>query len=149
MTWNLWKQLKTLNSAVNMVFFFQFIFFHILLGVKFVRTGEVFEIRDEDGVVLNDLSKPDERSSRIGVRRKIKLNLDSIQYYHDMKVIPHPFLPKSAYLLIQNGVECYESLNLVVRRHPRENNFKSVLNALSNLQQSPNLERYDEIIFSI
>jgi hypothetical protein len=57
-------------------------------GIKYVRAGEIFEIRDEDNVLLNDSSKPDERArGRIGTKRKIRLHLDPSQYYEDMKVV--------------------------------------------------------------
>jgi hypothetical protein len=57
-----------------------------------VRVGEILEIRDEDDVILNDLSRPDERATgRIGTKRKFTLNLDPAQYYEDMKVLSLSF----------------------------------------------------------
>jgi intron-binding protein aquarius len=110
-------------------------------GIKYVRAGEIVEIRDEDDAILNDLSRPDERAmGRIGTKRKFKLKLDPAQYYEDMKVMlprSHPLLPND----LQGGVECYESLNLLVRRQSKENNFKSVLKTVSDLQKSTNLEQ--------
>lgn len=53
-----------------------------------MRVGEILEIRDEDDAILNDLSRPDDRSmGRIGTKRKFKLKLDPSQYYEDMKVV--------------------------------------------------------------
>lgn len=87
-------------------------------GVAYVRGGEVFEVRDEDDVVLNDPSKPDERKSgRVGSKRKIRLQLDPAQYYADIK----------------GDSDCYSTLNLLVRRKPKENNFKAVLETIRDL----------------
>jgi hypothetical protein len=61
------------------------------LGIKYVRAGEIFEIRDEDNVLLNDSSRPDERPrGRIGSKRRLRLHLDPSQYYEDMKVRSRP-----------------------------------------------------------
>jgi len=56
-------------------------------GVKYVRGAEVFEYRDEDGVLLNDPTKPDERVNRRGAKRKLRVRLDPAQYYSDKKVL--------------------------------------------------------------
>ncbi len=61
--------------------------FMTLFGVKYVRGGAVFEVRDEADVVLNDPTRPDEREfGRTGNKRKLRVNLDPAQYYCDMKV---------------------------------------------------------------
>eukprot|EP01041_Mallomonas_annulata_P008643 gene8643-17828_t len=87
-------------------------------GVQYIRGGEVFELKDEDNVVLNDFSRPDERKSgRIGSKRKIRIRLDAAQYYADMKA----------------GRECYDGLNLLIRRKSKENNFKAVLETIRDL----------------
>jgi intron-binding protein aquarius len=90
-------------------------------GVQHVRGGEIFEVRDEDGVVLNDFTKPDERKSgRVGGKRRLRLNLDAAQYYTDMT----------------DGVSCYETLNLLVRRKSKENNFRAILETIRNLMNT-------------
>ena len=59
----------------------------ISIGVKFVRMGEVIELKDEENVVLNNPAKFDRRKSgHTGTKRKLKLHLDPTQYYEDMKV---------------------------------------------------------------
>lgn len=89
-----------------------------LFGVKYVRGGTVFEFRDEADVVLNDPTRPDDRKyGRTGTKRKLRLNLDPVQYYLDMK----------------EGLTCYDSLNLLVRRNPKENNFKAILDTIRGL----------------
>ena len=90
-------------------------------GVQYVRGGEIFEVRDEDDVVLNDFTKPDERKSgRVGAKRRLRLNLDSAQYYADMT----------------DGVSCYETLNLLVRRKSKENNFRAILETIRDLMNT-------------
>ena len=69
--------------------------------------------------------RPDLRSARIGGRRRLFLILDSAQYYAD----------------IESGVDCYASLNLLVRRKPKENNFKSVLETVRDLLNEAAVER--------
>lgn len=90
-----------------------------LFGIKYVRGGTIFEFRDEANVVLNDPTRPDERPSgkRAGSKRKLRMHLDPVQYYGDMK----------------DGVDCYERLNLLVRRDAKENNFKAILETIRDL----------------
>lgn len=97
-----------------------------LFGVKHVRGGTVFEFRDDADVVLNDPTRPDDRQhGRTGNKRKLRINLDPAQYYADMKA----------------GVSCYESLNLLVRRRPEENNFKAILETIRDLINTAALGR--------
>lgn len=61
---------------------------------------------------------PDERKGgRVGHKRRLRLRLDPAQYYDDIK----------------NSVECYEQFNLLIRRKPKENNFKAVLDTIRGL----------------
>ena len=43
--------------------------------------------------------------------------LDPVQYYNDMK----------------DGLQCYEKVNLLVRRNPKENNSKAVLSCIKDI----------------
>lgn len=88
-----------------------------ILGVKFIRGGEVFEIRGEDDSVLNDHGNSSNDRGKAGNKRRLRLNLDCAQYQHD----------------IESGTNCYEGLNLVIRRNARENNFKATLETIRNL----------------
>jgi intron-binding protein aquarius len=64
------------------------------------------------------LCSPDERKTgAVGSKRKLRLHLDPAQYYQDMR----------------DGVDCYEALNLVVRRNAKENNFKAILQTIREL----------------
>jgi intron-binding protein aquarius len=67
---------------------------------------------------LSCLARPDQRKGhRSGNRRKLLLRLDPAQYYEDMRT----------------GEPCYESLNLLVRRKAKENNFRAVLETIRSL----------------
>lgn len=63
-------------------------------------------------------------TSRVGTKRRIKLSLDPRQYYEDLEA----------------GSNCNESFNLVVRRNPRENNFKAVLETIRALGTKKDIE---------
>ena len=42
---------------------------------------------------------------------------------------------------MQDGHDCYSRLNLLVRRVPKENNFKAVLETIRDLMNTPALSR--------
>lgn len=59
----------------------------MFVGVQYIRGGEIFEVRDEDNVIINDPTKPEDRNRRpIGNKRVLRIRLDSTQYFADMKV---------------------------------------------------------------
>jgi len=87
-------------------------------GIVYVRGGEVYEMADEEGNLMNDPSRPEARGHRPkGTVRTLRLLMDPSQYYQDMS----------------KGDEVYETLNLLVRRKPKENNFKAVLETIRTL----------------
>ena len=59
-------------------------------------------------------------NQKVNSKRVLKLMLDPIQYYNDIK----------------DGLDCYEKVNLLVRRNPKENNSKAVLSTISDLLRS-------------
>lgn len=83
-------------------------------GVVYVRGAEVVHVRDEAGAVMNDFSGPPaNRSGRpAGTARVARLLLDPAQYQLDMD--------RTA----AQGEAVYETFNVLVRRKPKENNFK-------------------------
>lgn len=54
---------------------------------------------------------------RSETKRRLRLTLDSAQYYSDIK----------------DGLDCYDRMNLLVRRKPKENNNKAILETIRNL----------------
>jgi intron-binding protein aquarius len=53
-------------------------------------------------------------------KRKLKLKLDPAQYYSDIK----------------EGLDCYDAINLLIRRKPKENNNKAILYTIRELMNS-------------
>lgn len=88
-------------------------------GVKYVRAGEVVEIVDEEGTPIKDWET--EQSPRAGHLRKVKLLLDTSQYQQDID---------------QLDEDVYGTFNLVIRRKPKENNFKAVLETIRDLMNT-------------
>jgi intron-binding protein aquarius len=88
-------------------------------GVVAVRGCEVVQLKDEEGVALNDMSgKPDERAGGAsGNKRTVTVRLDSAQYQQDMA----------------DANDVYDTVNLLVRRKAKENNFKAVLETIREL----------------
>jgi intron-binding protein aquarius len=52
------------------------------------------------------------------------VKLDPVQYYHDIK----------------QGKDCYDNFHLLVKRDPRENNFKAILETIKNLYLKHSLQ---------
>ncbi|KAI9683087.1 MAG: hypothetical protein M1829_005878 [Trizodia sp. TS-e1964] len=97
------------------------------LGLKFLRSAEVIQISDENGRPIRDFqdSRVDgQRNHSKGRIRRLQLKLDASNYKMDSE------LPK-----IKNR-SVYESMNLIMRRKGRENNFKPVLQSIQSLTLS-------------
>lgn len=93
------------------------------LGVVAVRSAEVIQILDDKGRAIRDSSAYFDGHSRSPTRR-IRLKLDSTMYKRDMQ-------RASA-----GKPDVYESINLVMRRSGRENNFRPVLESIKTLTLS-------------
>ena len=90
------------------------------IGLKALRCAEIINTLDEDGKVMRQDRHGGAEFSRPRQRRML-LRLDAAAYSADKK---------SA----DNGkADVYESINLVVRRKARENNFKAVLQTVKQL----------------
>ncbi|ETI51788.1 hypothetical protein L914_04754 [Phytophthora nicotianae] len=89
-------------------------------GVQYVRAGEVLEVTDAAGNVVND-----ENAVGKGTKRVFKIALDGVQYKNDLE---------------GGHLEAYEQVNLLVRRKPRENNFKAVLDTVAGAWLNANKE---------
>ncbi|XP_028795937.1 RNA helicase aquarius [Neltuma alba] len=95
------------------------------LGLQYVRGCEIIEIRDEEGTLMNDFTgkiKRDEWKPPKGELRTITVALDTAQYYMDVNNIA------------ENGTEdVYGTFNILMRRKPKENNFKAILDSIRDL----------------
>eukprot|EP00644_Phytophthora_capsici_P015098 jgi/Phyca11/575207/estExt2_Genewise1.C_PHYCAscaffold_710124 len=87
-------------------------------GVQYVRAAEVVEVTDAVGNAIND-----ENPAGKGSKRVFKLALDGVQYKKDLEA---------------GQLEAYEQVNLLVRRKPRENNFKAVLDTVVGVWHDAN-----------
>ncbi|VEU36345.1 unnamed protein product [Pseudo-nitzschia multistriata] len=90
-------------------------------GVVVIRGCMVMQVRDEHGTILSDpgVSIPDKQK---GSTKKIfRVAMDTCQYSSDSK--------------LGGASDLYKSFNLVVRRHGRENNFKSILETIRGLTE--------------
>lgn len=90
-------------------------------GVIYVRGCMVTQVRNEKGTVLSEPGAEVPEDQKRSTKRIFRVAMDTAQYAADSK----------------NGSasDVYKTLNLVVRRHGRENNFKSVLETIRGLME--------------
>ncbi|XP_020686665.1 RNA helicase aquarius [Dendrobium catenatum] len=95
------------------------------LGLQYVRGCEVIEVRDEEGVLMNDFTgsiKRDEWKPPKGDLRTIVVALDTAQYHMDVTDASD-----------RGAMDVYGSFNILMRRKPKENNFKAILESIRDL----------------
>jgi intron-binding protein aquarius len=94
-------------------------------SLQFVRGCEVIEMRDEDGILMNDFTgriKRDEWKPPKGEIRTLTVALDTAQYHMDVSDIAE-----------KGKEDVYGTFNVLVRRKPKENNFKAILECIRDL----------------
>nr|XP_020469667.1 intron-binding protein aquarius [Monopterus albus] len=92
-------------------------------GLVYVRGCEVQGMLDDKGRVIEE--GPEPRPKLRGDARTFRVWLDPNQYQQDMTSN------------IQSGSEDpYETFNVIMRRKPKENNFKAVLETIRNLMNT-------------
>ncbi|KAJ7942622.1 Embryo defective protein [Quillaja saponaria] len=95
------------------------------LGLQYVRGCEIVEIRDEDGNLMNDFTgriKRDEWKPPKGDLRTVTVALDTAQYHMDVSNIAE-----------KGAEDVYGTFNVLMRRKPKENNFKAILESIRDL----------------
>ncbi|KAL1367940.1 hypothetical protein AAHE18_02G085100 [Arachis hypogaea] len=95
------------------------------LGLQCVRGCEIIEIRDEEGTLMNDFSgriKRDEWKPPKGELRTVTVALDTAQYHMDVSNIAE-----------KGAEDVYGTFNVLMRRKPKENNFKAILESIRDL----------------
>ena len=87
-----------------------------------LRAAEVVQILDENGRTLRDIVPTDQNGSYSRPRqRRLLVNIDSVAYSSDEE-------RKS-----RGKADVYETINVIVRRKGRENNFKRILKSIQSL----------------
>ncbi|KAI8990027.1 P-loop containing nucleoside triphosphate hydrolase protein [Pilobolus umbonatus] len=97
-------------------------------GIKYVRGCEVVDIIGSDGRSIDEVQRPtqeDKASKWNGFVRTLRVELDANQYMLDMDRFNH-----------KHSEDVHQTFNVLVRRRPQENNFKSVLETIRDLMQS-------------
>ncbi|KAI4720963.1 P-loop containing nucleoside triphosphate hydrolase protein [Aureobasidium sp. EXF-10727] len=95
-------------------------------GVKHVRSSEVINVLDENGRMLRDQTQAQTNGVALkgGRQRRLLLRLDPVAYQQDKERTN------------KGKPDILESINLLVRRQGRENNFKSILDSIKHLALS-------------
>jgi len=93
------------------------------IGLRYLRTAEVVQVQDENGRPVREPRGGEEEGRRPRQRRLI-VRLDPVAYEEDRERIS------------KGKPDVYESINLVIRRRGRENNFKSILESIKRLTLS-------------
>ena len=93
-------------------------------GLVHLRVAEVVQVQDENGRFLRDRQEEMNGGFRRVQQRRLILNLDTASFYRDTR--EH----KDA------KSDVYGSINLIVRRRGRENNFKPILESIRHLTLS-------------
>ncbi|KAM7263832.1 hypothetical protein ACFE04_001515 [Oxalis oulophora] len=97
----------------------------VKLGLQYVRGCEVIDIRDEEGTLMNDFSgkiKPEDKKPPKGELRTLTVALDTAQYHMDVSDIAE-----------KGAEDVYGTFNILMRRKPKENNFKAILESIRDL----------------
>jgi len=92
------------------------------VGLTCVRGCEVEGMLDEEGKLIEE--GPDAKPTFTGSSRTFRVWLDTNQYQQDMASV------------IKGGEDVYESFNVFMRRKPKENNFKAVLETIRDLMNA-------------
>ncbi|XP_066993686.1 RNA helicase aquarius isoform X2 [Anabrus simplex] len=92
------------------------------VGLTYVRGCEIEGMLDQNGRVIEE--GPEPKPQLPGERRTFRVWLDCNQYRHDMDQAS------------QGKEDVYETFNILMRRKPKENNFKAVLETIRELMNT-------------
>jgi intron-binding protein aquarius len=93
------------------------------LGLRHLRAAEVIQVLDDKGRSLRDQAGYGNSYGRPGARR-LQVKLDAALFRDDMNEVA------------SGKPDIYEGMNLVIRRRPRENNFRPILESIRSLTLS-------------
>ncbi len=91
-------------------------------GLVYVRGCEVEGMLDENGRIIEE--GPEPKPALKGESRSYRVLLDPNQYHQDMERAS------------SGGEDTYETFNIIMRRKPKENNFKAVLETIRELMNT-------------
>lgn len=92
------------------------------IGLRYVRAAEITQVLDDRGRSLRDFNgQTNGRGPKV---RKLQVKLDAAMFKEDMD--------RAA----SGKADIYDSINLIVRRRGRENNFKPILESIRSLTLS-------------
>ena len=91
-------------------------------GLVYVRGCEVEGMLDDNGRVIEE--GPEPKPQLAGDNRTYRVSLDCNQYHADMEAAT------------SGGDDVYETFNILMRRKPKENNFKAVLETIRELMNT-------------
>ncbi|KAH7440467.1 hypothetical protein KP509_04G109200 [Ceratopteris richardii] len=93
-------------------------------GLQYVRGCEVIEMRDEEGHLMNDFTgrvKREDWKPPQGELRTAVVALDTAQYHMDVSSMG------------DKDEDIYSTFHVLMRRKPKENNFKAILESIRDL----------------
>lgn len=93
------------------------------LGLRYLRAAEITQVLDDRGRSLRDQYPQQNGHGRSRVRR-LQVKLDAAMFKKDMDRVA------------SGKPDIYESMNLILRRRGRENNFKPILDSIRSLTLS-------------
>ncbi|KAL3425681.1 intron-binding protein aquarius [Phlyctema vagabunda] len=91
------------------------------LGLSHLRTAEIIQVLDDKGRSLRDQNGQTNTRGGFGRTRRLQVKLDAAMFKEDMD------------LNASGKPDIYESINVVLRRKGRENNFKPILESIRSL----------------
>ncbi|KAK9707723.1 hypothetical protein K7432_010019 [Basidiobolus ranarum] len=95
-------------------------------GLKYVRGCEVSAIIGEDGKPVDEFVDPEAKKQLLEAKtRTLRVMLDPNQFQLDMDRFSK-----------KKGEDVHETFNVILRRNPKENNFKGILETVRDLMQS-------------
>ncbi|KAI8645377.1 hypothetical protein BD408DRAFT_411814 [Parasitella parasitica] len=97
-------------------------------GIKHIRGCEIVDIIGNDGRAIDEISysTPEQKQAKWkGTRRTLRVEMDANQYKLDMERFNN-----------KRAGDIHQTFNILIRREPHENNFKSVLETIRDLMQS-------------
>ncbi|KAF2145168.1 uncharacterized protein K452DRAFT_244878 [Aplosporella prunicola CBS 121167] len=94
------------------------------IGLRHLRCAEVIQVLDDNGRPLREQAHQQDGQGRRARQRRLLLKLDAKAYQEDMDRVA------------KGLANVYDSINVVVRRRGRENNFKPVLESIRRLTLS-------------